>query len=77
MGSWGENLGPRAMRMGSEEDSTIRNITVCSLNIVRVIESRSVRWAGHIDRMEDGTNAFKMFNRKELCYMVVKHNRLQ
>ena len=31
-----------------------------SLNIVRVIKSRSLRWAGHIARMEDGRSAFKM-----------------
>ena len=30
-----------------------------SLNIVRVICSRRLRWAGHVARMEEGRNAFK------------------
>ena len=29
-----------------------------SPNIVRVIKSRRLRWAGHVARMEDGRNAF-------------------
>ena len=31
-----------------------------SPNIVRVIESRRLRWTGHIARMEEGMSAFKM-----------------
>ena len=31
-----------------------------SSNIVRVIRSRILRWVGHIARMEEGTNAFKI-----------------
>ena len=31
----------------------------CSLNIVRVIKSRRLRWAGHVDRMEE-SSAFKI-----------------
>ena len=31
-----------------------------SLNIVRVIKSRRLRWAGHIARMEGGRSAFKI-----------------
>ena len=31
-----------------------------SLNIVRVIKSRRLRWAGHIARMEEGRSAFKI-----------------
>ena len=26
----------------------------------RVIKSRRLRWAGHVDRMEEGRSAFKM-----------------
>ena len=33
----------------------------CSPNIVRVIKSRRLRWAGHIVRMEEGRSAFKIF----------------
>ena len=29
-----------------------------SLNIVRVIKSRRLRWAGHVARMEKGKSAF-------------------
>ena len=29
--------------------------------IVRVIESRRLRWAGHVARMEEGRSAFKIF----------------
>ena len=29
-----------------------------SPNIVRVIKSRRLRWAGHVARMEEGRNAF-------------------
>ena len=32
----------------------------CSPNIVRVIKSRGLRWAGHVTRMEDGRGAFKI-----------------
>ena len=31
-----------------------------SPNIVRVIKSRRLRWAGHVVRMEDGRSAFKI-----------------
>ena len=32
-----------------------------SINIVRVIKYRRLRWAGHVARMEKVRNAFKMF----------------
>ena len=35
-----------------------------SPNIVRVIKSRRIRWSGHVARMEEGRNDFKIF-RKE------------
>ena len=31
-----------------------------SPNIVRVIKSRRMRWAGHVARMEEGRGAFKI-----------------
>ena len=31
-----------------------------SPNIVRVIKSRRLRWAGHVTRMEQGRSAFKI-----------------
>ena len=35
-----------------------------SPNIVRVIESRRLRWAGHVARMEDGRSVFKILTSK-------------
>ena len=35
-----------------------------SPNIVRVIKSRRLRWAGHVGRMEDGRSAFKIVTGK-------------
>ena len=35
-----------------------------SPNIVRVIKSRRLRWARHVDRMEEGRSAFKMLTGK-------------
>ena len=32
-----------------------------SPNIVRMIKSRRLRWAIHVDRMEEGRSAFKNF----------------
>ena len=31
-------------------------VVVRSPNIIRVIESRRIRWAGHVARMEEGTS---------------------
>ena len=35
-----------------------------SPNIVRMIKSRRLRWAGHVARMEEGSSAFKMLTVK-------------
>ena len=35
-----------------------------SPNIVRVIKSRRLRWAGHVARMEEGRRAFKILTGK-------------
>ena len=35
-----------------------------SPNIVRVIKSRRLRWAGYVARMEDGSSAFKILTGK-------------
>ena len=35
-----------------------------SPNIVRVIKSRRLRWAGHVTRIEEGGNAFKILTGK-------------
>ena len=36
----------------------------CSPNIVRVIKSRRLRWAGHVARMEEGRGVFKILTGK-------------
>ena len=35
-----------------------------SPNLVRVIKSRKLRWAGHVCRMEEGRSAFKILTGK-------------
>ena len=35
-----------------------------SFNIVRVIKSRRLRWAGHVARMEEDKSAFKILTDK-------------
>jgi hypothetical protein len=37
-----------------------------SPNIVRGIKSRRLRWAGHLARMEEGRNAFKILSGKPI-----------
>ena len=55
-------LSPRGMRMRSGEGS--QNEELHSLyrspNLVRVIKSKRMRWAGHIVRMEEGKNVFNI-----------------
>ena len=58
-------MGPRGMRIGSGEGSTMRNFIVCTVRlIVRMIKSRRLRWAGHVARMEESRSAFKMLTGK-------------
>ena len=55
-------MGLRGMRMG--EWKRLHNEELHSLcrlpNIVRVIKYKRLRWAGHVARMEDGRNDFKI-----------------
>ena len=44
----------------NEEPHSLHN----SPNIVRVIKSRRLRWAGHLARMEEGKSAFKILTGK-------------
>ena len=52
--------------MGSGEGSTLRKFIVCivHINIVMAIKSRSLRWASHVARMEEGRSAFKILTVK-------------
>ena len=61
-------MGPRGMRVRSGKCTTTRNFIVFNLdrspNIVRVIKSRRLRWAGHVVRMEEGRFSFKILTGK-------------
>ena len=58
-------MGPRRLRMGSGKGSTMRNFIFCIIHlIVRMINSRRLRRAGHVARMEEGRSAFKILTRK-------------
>ena len=37
-----------------------------SPNIIRVIKSRKLRWAGHVARMEEGRSVFKILTGKPI-----------
>ena len=52
--------------MGSGDGSTVRNFIVCTVHLItaRVIECRTLRWAAHIARMEEGRSAFKILTGK-------------
>ena len=56
-------MGPRAMRMGRLHNEELHSF-YRSPNIVRMIKSRRVRWADHVDRMEEYRSAFKILTRK-------------
>ena len=42
-------MGPKGMRIGSEEDFTMRKFLVSTVHpIIRVIKPRILRWAVHV-----------------------------
>ena len=55
-------MGPRGMRLGEWRmfhNEKLHSL-YCSPNIVRVIKSIRLRWAGHVARMKEGRIAFKI-----------------
>ena len=64
-GVLGRIFGPKR-GMGSGEGSTMTNFIVRTvhLNIVRVIKSRRLRWAGHVARMEKVRSGFNILTGK-------------
>ena len=58
-------MGPKGMRMGSEEDFRMRNfIAGIVYPIGWVIKCRRLRWAGQVVRMEERRNTFKILTDK-------------
>ena len=56
----GRIFGPK--KDANVETGRFHNEKLCSLyclhNIIRVVKSRRFRWAGQVDRMEEGSSAF-------------------
>jgi hypothetical protein len=52
-------------------------IEMASPNLVRVIKSRSLSWAGHVARMEEGRSIFKNFTGKPTGKRPVGRPRLR
>ena len=50
--------------MDSEEQPTMRNFIACTLYSQG--ESRSLRWAGHVARMEEGRSGIKILTGKPI-----------
>jgi hypothetical protein len=69
---WLRMLGNRVLRriFGSKRDEMTRewrklhneelNDMYCSPHIVRVIQSRRMRWVGHVARMGDGKDVYRV-----------------
>ena len=70
-------MGPRGMRMGKWrrlQNDELHSL-YCSPNIVRVIKSKRLRWAGHVARMEEGRSAFKILIGKTRGYRPLRRPR--
>ena len=56
------------LKQDPEENIWVHSEDLYSLyrspNILRVIKSRRLRWAGHVARMEEGRSAFKILTGK-------------
>ena len=53
----------RIVRPKRDENGELHSL-YRSPNLVRVIKSRRLRWAGHVARMEEGRGAFKILTGK-------------
>ena len=78
-GSWDEYLSPGGMRMG--EWRRLHSEKIHSLyrspNIVRVIKSRRLRWAGYVARVDVGRSAFKILTGKSTEIRVFENRILR
>jgi hypothetical protein len=53
--------GPKGRKTDCGENCIMMNFTACSSpNIVRVIKSRRMRWAGHVARMGEGRGVYRV-----------------
>ena len=55
---------PRSLHLSYLESGAELHTLYRSPNIVRVIKSRRLRWAGHVARMEEDRSAFKILTGK-------------
>ena len=46
--------------MGSEEGSTMRNVIVSTVHLIKSDKSRKLTWAGHETKMEEVGSVFKI-----------------
>ena len=67
-------MGPRGMRIGNGEGSTMRNFIVCT---VRVIRSTRLKWAEHLVGIEEGRYTFKILTGKPTRNIKSKHFSLR
>ena len=54
------NSSPLIMVLMKSGSLFVESSMSCSSNIVRLIQSRRLRWAGHVARMEESRSAFKI-----------------
>ena len=50
--------------MGIVEGSIMRKFIVCTVHLIEVIKSRRLRWAEHVERVEESRSAFKILTGK-------------
>ena len=55
-------FGPKRDEVtGNGENYIMRSLVICTLtNIVRVVKSRRMRWAGHVARMGEGRGVHRV-----------------
>jgi hypothetical protein len=58
-------FGPKRDEVtGNGENYIMRNLVISLPNIVRIVKSRRMRWAGHVARMGEGRGVHRVLVRK-------------
>ena len=57
---FGSKKRPNYRRWRKLHNAEPRSLLYSSANIIRILKSRRLRWAGHIARMEQSRNAFRV-----------------